>query len=100
MSVINWAICPRCKRLLEQKYNVVNEKPLASYGKIQADDCNKAVMELDHIRRDEEEGLRTTMREDCYIGMDETGVLTITYHAYCEVCGFESTFNQQETAET
>lgn len=91
MSADRWAICPKCKKTLNEKRDSAIRKAKASYGKVPEEDYRAA---MDAAGKPV--SLEETFREDYEQGMDEDGTYSVSYGGYCKRCGFthKYTFSQ------
>ncbi len=85
MGADNWAKCPKCQQLKEQRLNKVNE----SYGQVPPEDYLRLVKEAEETGIHPRGRTDTPMREDWEIGTDESGIFSIDYSCHCDACGFE-----------
>ena len=83
MGADNWAICPNCKKKIENARAKLIEKANKSYGKVNPEEY------LAMLRRAEkEEEIERTLREDYELGISEDGQFYVNYRSSCKVCGF------------
>jgi len=91
MSADNWAICPKCKKMVETSKQKQIDKVMASYGKVPAEDYEAAL-----IASKEPIDLRETLREDYEFCMETDGRFSASYSAHCDRCGFKHSFEHVE----
>jgi len=90
MSADNWAICPKCKKKVEQARADLLSRVETDYGKIAADEYlalverSKQPLEIEH-----------TLREDWETGIRQ-GEFRVFYGAHCETCGFSHEFEHRQ----
>lgn len=82
MSADNWTICPKCKKLVEEKQRKLEEKVVKSYGQIPAEEY---MLLLEKSKQPLK--IESSLREDYDIGIDEDD-FSVNYRSGCRVCGF------------
>ncbi len=87
MSAENWAICPKCKRLDEEKRQLLADQIKTSYGNLPESEYLELVERFKAPAKIEE-----TLREDYELGIWNKE-FSISYGANCDKCGFEYSFN-------
>lgn len=91
MSADNWAVCPKCRKRLEDERDAAKEEARAAYGKVPAEEWRALVAKAEEKVEFEEH-----LREDFGIGTTEAGVFYIVYRCICNTCGFTHTFKHEE----
>lgn len=82
MSADNWAICPKCQKVEDDKHAKIVEKAETSYGKIPVDEyLNLLEKSRQPVKLD------FTLREDYEIGIQDNEFY-VKYKSNCKVCGF------------
>lgn len=92
MSADRWAVCPQCKSRREESLASEEAALGALYGKTPRLAYLDRVKRLDAMRAKE---MPSTLREDYFQGMDDTGVYTVSYEANCSVCKFKWGYRHQ-----
>lgn len=94
MSADNWAICPRCVKVVTDKKAEIEQKLRESYGKVSRDEyldllqATNAEIEVEDYR---------TFREDYEIGVYyKDNQFFISYRGRCTKCGLEKSFKHTE----
>lgn len=90
MSADNWAVCPKCKANKLAARDEAKRLADESYGRVDSSEYLR-LLQVSSIPVTEQE----TMREDYEIGIDDEGLLIVSFQASCE-CGFEFTFKHQK----
>ena len=91
MSADNWAKCPKCAiQGLERKRKEIS-LAAESYGEV---DQQEFLKRLETAR--EPLDLRETLREDYWIGVDESGEFLVSYSCFCDKCGLRYEFKHKE----
>ena len=90
MSADNWAKCPKCAKLAEDKKSVLLLKTQQAYGKVSEDEYSDLLLELQTPIV-----LKRTLREDYEIGI-WNNVFEVSYSAHCSKCGFVKKFEKKE----
>lgn len=91
MGANNWAKCPKCLKIVQNKKDILRKRAFDGYGKLPPEEYERLLLESK-----EPINLDCTLREDYEIYMDEDGYLTIEYSASCNLCGFSCEFNHSE----
>ncbi len=89
MSVDNWGICPKCMAIQEKKKEELRKKMDLSYGKISAEEYHELFLEITKPIN-----IKSTLRENYDIWIDEEGKFEIVYLASCNSCGFKFDFTE------
>lgn len=89
MSADNWAICPNCARIAEEKREKAIEKAQAAYGKVTAEKFMAGIAAAEALPDKPEESLR----EDYCLGTRIDGEFYVSYACSCRECGFEYQFD-------
>ncbi len=93
MSADNWAICPKCEKLEEEKVETLKSDVKSKYGKVSEKKYLDLIMRVERTVE-----LEDTLREDYAIGLVE-GKLKIQYYGSCERCGFKKEFKTSEALD-
>lgn len=91
MGADRWAICPKCKRTVNEKRDAEIRKAKASYGKV-PEETYRAAIEKAGRPID----LQETFREDYEQGMDDDGTYIVNYSGECTHCGFSHKYTHSE----
>ncbi len=91
MSADNWAICPKCKRLDDEKRRSFAKQIKEAYGTLPENEYLEMIGQLNDPARLEE-----TLREDYEIGI-LNDYFYVSYGAHCDKCGFKHSFNHKNT---
>lgn len=94
MSADNWAVCPKCKLVVESILEDKKVELAEQYGKIPAREYLNKV----HALNNDIACLKspdTTLREEYEIGIRDS-LFEISYSAVCTVCGFNKNFTHKE----
>lgn len=91
MSADNWAICPKCLELEEDKQEALEEKISKSYGVVSPEEYMRLV-EKSRNRP----SLELTLREDYEIGILNTAEFYVRYKGQCPKCGFTYTYKSDQ----
>lgn len=83
MSADNWAICPKCLELAQDRQEALEEKLEKSYGVVSPEQY----LRLFEKSR-EKPKLEQTLREDYEIGILNTAEFYVRYKGACTKCGF------------
>lgn len=89
MSANNWAICPNCNRVAQNKDAAQKEEIDNVYGTVSKEAF------LNVVANQKPTVIGCTLREDYEIGIYD-GVFFVSYRGYCTQCGFEKEFEQKE----
>lgn len=94
MSVDNWTVCPKCKKLAQQAQEEDLQKLLKKYGEIPAIDF---MADLNALNARPKPVQSSTLREDYQISIDINGKFSVNYRARCEICEFSFQFTHEKT---
>lgn len=83
MSADNWGVCPKCKRLAEQK-------AVSAYGKVSEEEYLATLANRDKAAKEQ------NLREDYEVGTDKDGKFYVSYGCSCDKCGFSFEFNHKQ----
>ena len=94
MSADGWQQCPQCSEEAEKKINELTNSIDEQYGRLDPESwlefkrCTE--LDIDEIERSEQ-----TWREQFEFFGAESGVLKVSYSAYCTVCKLKLEFKQE-----
>ena len=89
MSASNWAQCPKCKKLAEDKRSALKRKLETAYGQVLEQEYHRLLEEYEKKIE-----LEDTLREDYAIGIWDD-MFQVSYSGRCERCGFKKEFKAQ-----
>jgi len=84
MSADNWTTCPGCTNRIK---NI--EKLKNGYGKLSEKEYLELREQMKKITEDD------SLRENYEIGISDNK-FSVSYHAYCEECGFKYTYSYEK----
>ncbi len=83
MSADNWAICPKCQKIEDDKHEKLVQKVEASYGKVPVDEYLSLLEKSRQLVK-----MDFTLREDYELGIQDDEFY-VRYSSSCKVCGFK-----------
>ena len=89
MSASNWAVCPRCVKILDEKLEAQRAQVEASYGVVPVEQFEQA---RKHLAKAEAAEPPRTLREDYEIYGARDGVVIVEYGCSCTACGLSTEF--------
>lgn len=84
MSADNWTTCPQCKKRAAAKAEELKRKAADAYGKVSEGDYQ-------YLREQALKGpakVPDHFREDYELFVTDDGVFCVSYHGWCEDCGW------------
>ena len=103
MSADNWATCPKCVKVYNERTQNLEERHQAalreSYGQQEMDDFIALTKLTPEEFFEEEEGdlpdiEETKLREDYEIETSREGEFSVSYRSRCYSCGYEYSFSK------
>lgn len=91
MSADNWAICPKCQELTDDRQEMLEEKLSKSYGVVPPEEYLRL---FENSRK--KVNLEPTLREDYEIGILNTAEFYVRYEAVCRTCGFSYAYKYDQ----
>ena len=97
MSADNTGVCPRCLARAIEKYEILLQNVMDSYGKVSIEEFEKLRIALGEPPTDLTIG--RDLREDYENYTLPTGEFVITYECTCQCCGFNHHYAHTEQLE-